>query len=128
MKKKILFVSVAVAFAFSLTFVSCSVVDSESCDSEDVSGDYSCPTNVSAYATFCSDGITNSYYTYNGTKYYCTGVEASTCDAALQQISAALIEAGCSTKKSGSIQMANYKLSAMAEDLIAQVRSKSLCE
>jgi len=126
MKKKNLFV--LLAFAFGLTFVSCGDVDTESCDSEDVSGDYSCPTDVNAVATFCSDGVNNSYYTYNGTKYECSGVEASTCDAALEKISAALIADGCSTKKSGSVEIANYKLSAMAEDLISQVRSKSLCE
>ena len=63
----------------AVAIVSCDKQDSkESCDSEDVTGDFSCPVNVNAVATFCSDGVNNAYYTFNGVDYECTGVGAST--------------------------------------------------
>lgn len=101
--------------------------DEESCDSENLSEDFGCPVDVDAVATFCSDGVSNSYYTYNGNDYQCTGVEPATCDEALIQIGVALIEAGCSSKKSGSVDAGLIKLSSMAERLLEEVRSKSLC-
>lgn len=101
--------------------------DEESCDSENLSEDFGCPVNIDAIATFCSDGVSNSYYTYNGNDYECTGVEASTCEVALTQIGVALIEVGCSSKKSGSVDAGLIKLSTMAENLLEEVRSKSLC-
>lgn len=115
------------AFAVSFTFVSCETENTESCDAENLADDFNCPTNVDAVATFCSDGVNNSYYTFGGTDYQCTGVEASTCDAAVQAIGAKLIESGCSGKKSGSIGDASIKLSVMAEKLLEEVRTKSLC-
>ncbi|MCK9207863.1 MAG: hypothetical protein M0P66_12180 [Salinivirgaceae bacterium] len=116
------------ALAVSVSFISCETEDTESCDAENLSDDFNCPTSVDAVATFCSDGVNNSYYTFGGTDYQCTGVEASTCDAAIQAIGAKLIEAGCSGKKSGSIDAANIKLTAMAEKLLEEVRTKSLCQ
>lgn len=114
--------------AMILTFglVSCETDPGESCDGEDLSSDFSCPTNVDAVATFCSDGVSNSYYTYGGNDYYCTGVDASTCDDAIAAIGTALIEAGCSGKKSGSIDAAQLKLSELAENLLEEVRTQSL--
>lgn len=108
--------------------VSCEEEDAESCDSEDMSEDFNCPTDVSTIATFCSDGVNNSYYTYAGTDYQCTGVEASTCMGALDAIGIALLEADCTTaKKSGSVvAVVNVKLSVLAEDLLKEVRSKSI--
>lgn len=107
-------------------FVSCETEPGESCDGEDISGDLSCPANVDAVATFCTDGVNKSYYTYGGNDYYCTGSDASTCEDALAAIGTALIEAGCSGKKSGSIEAAQLKLSALAENLLQEVRTQSL--
>jgi len=99
----------------------------ESCDGEDVSGEYNCPIDVDVIATFCADGVTNSYYTYNGEDYACTGVDVSTCDGAIDAISDALIEAGCATKKkSGSMESSKIKLTQLAENLLAEVRAESL--
>ena len=99
----------------------------EACEGEDLAEDFNCPVDVDAIATFCADGVSDSYYTYNGTDYYCTGVEASTCDGAITQVGIALIEAGCGTKKkSGSMENGLIKLSQMAENLLAEVRSESL--
>lgn len=117
--KKILF---PILMALAISFASCEEVIDEACNSEDLAEDFGCPADIDAVATFCSDGITNSYYTYGGNKYECTGVDASTCDAAINAIGIELIELGCSAKKSG-----NVKLSSMAEDLLQEVREKSLC-
>ncbi len=101
--------------------------DTETCDSEDLAEDFSCPVDVDAIATFCTDGVSDSYYTYNGNDYMCTGVEASTCDNALIQLGVALIEAGCGTKKnSESFDSGLIELSQMAENLLAEVRAESL--
>jgi hypothetical protein len=101
----------------------------ETCDSEDLAEDYNCPIDVDAIATFCADGVSDSYYTYNGEDYSCTGVDVSTCDGAIDQISDALIEAGCGDKKkSGSMESGKIKLSQMAENLLAEVRLGSLYE
>lgn len=100
--------------------------DGESCDSEDLSADFNCPETVDAIATFCSDGVNDSYYTFNGNDYMCTGVDASTCDDALNQIGAALLEVGCGSKKSG-YEAGMIKLSAMAENLLEEVRTGSVC-
>lgn len=118
-----------IMMVISALVVSCAdEKDPDSCDSEDLSADFGCPVNVDAIATFCSDGVSNSYYTYNGTDYQCTGVEAATCDAALDQIGAALIEAGCGAKKSGKIDAGLIELSAMAERLLDEVRCQSICD
>lgn len=114
---------------FGLAFVSCEKdEDDETCDSENLSEDFGCPVDVDAIATFCSDGVSNSYYTFGGTDYQCTGVDASTCDEALNQIGLALIEEGCSTKKKSETYDAGLlKLSAMAENLLEDVRTNSVC-
>lgn len=101
--------------------------DEETCDSEDLAEDFGCPVDIDAIATFCSDGVNNSYYTYSGNDYLCTGVDAETCDEALNQIGIALIEAGCSSKKSGS-EAGFAKLTSMAESLLKEVRMESLCD
>ncbi len=117
-----------IMMVLSVAFVSCDKDDDkETCDSEDLADDFGCPTDVDALATFCSDGVNASYYTFNGTNYMCTGVDVSTCDNALNQIGALLIEAGCGTKKSGSIEKGMIELSAMAERLLSEVRTESLC-
>lgn len=114
---------------FAVAFVSCEKdEDDETCDSENLSEDFGCPVDVDAIATFCSDGVSNSYYTFAGTDYQCTGVEESTCSDALNQIGAALLEEGCgSKKKSGSLDAGMIKLSAMAENLLKEVRMNSVC-
>jgi hypothetical protein len=114
-------------WVLAFLMVSCSPEDLASCDSVDLGDDLSCPSSVDAVATFCSDGTTNAYYTYKGSKYECTGTESSTCNDARSKISAKLIEAGCSGKKSGSLNSVDVKLSAMAEKLLLEVKSKSLC-
>lgn len=114
---------------FAFAVISCDKEeDKETCDSEDLAADFNCPVDVDAIATFCSDGVTNSYYTYNGNDYMCTGVDVSTCDDALNSIGAALLEAGCGTKKSGSMDAVKIKLSSMAENLLEEVRTQSVCE
>ena len=99
----------------------------ESCDSEDVSEDLSCPTDVNTIASFCSDGESDSYYVFNGTNYYCEGVDVETCDSALYDIGIALLEAGCGDKKSAGIKNVKIKLSEMAEKLLEEVRTESVC-
>lgn len=117
-----------IMMVLSIAMVSCDKdEDKETCDSEDLSEDFGCPVEVDAIATFCSDGVNDSYYTFDGNDYMCTGVDVSTCDDALNQIGAALIEAGCGSKKSGSIEEGMIELSAMAERLLSEVRTESLC-
>lgn len=108
--------------------VSCSEEeDGESCDSEDVSEDFNCPADVDAIVAFCSDGVNNSYYVFNGTNYTCTGVDVSTCDEALNQIGVVLLDVGCSSKKSGKIEAGLINLTIMAENLLEEVRTNSVC-
>ncbi|MCB2196898.1 MAG: hypothetical protein KQH79_13640 [Bacteroidetes bacterium] len=127
MKTKNFFIWVMMILAVAV--ISCDKdEDEESCDSEDLAADFNCPVDVDAIATFCTDGVNNSYYTYAGTDYMCTGVDASTCDEALNEIGAALLEAGCGAKKSGSVDAAKIKLSTMAENLLEEVRTKSIYE
>jgi len=115
--------------ALSVLIVSCEEKeDAETCDSEDFAADFGCPTDVNAIASFCTDGLNDSYYTYNGTNYMCTGVDVSTCDSALHQIELLLIDAGCSTKKkSGGVSPGIVKMSQMAQNLLDEVRNESLC-
>lgn len=117
-----------IMMALSVLIVSCEKDDdAETCDSEDFAEDFGCPVDVNAVASFCTDGVNDSYYTYNGTNYMCTGVDASTCESALSQIESILIKAGCSTKKSGEVNPGVIKLSQMAEQLLNEVRNESLC-
>lgn len=118
------------AMFLSIGFVACTEEDDESCDGEDIAEDLGCPTDVNVIATFCSDGVNNSYYTYNGVDYECEGVEASTCDSALVAIAIQVIEDNpdCLTKKAGNMERATVKLTTMAEVLLEEVRAKSLIE
>ena len=101
----------------------------EACEGEDLAEEFNCPVDVDAIATFCADGVSDSYYTYNGTDYYCSGVDVTTCDDAIDQVGIALIEAGCGTKKkSASMENGKIKLTQLAENLLAEVRSESLYE
>ena len=121
---KILSLLFSVFVVLTISFSACEDTDSEeSCNSEDFADDFGCPADVDAVATFCSDGVNNSYYTYGGEKYECSGVDASTCDSALTQIEEELISKGCSSKKSGKIA-----LTKMAEKLLLDVRENSLCK
>ena len=121
---KILSLLFSVFVVLTISFTACEDTDTgESCNSEDFSDDFGCPADVDAVATFCSDGVNNSYYTYAGEKYECSGVEANTCDNALQEIEEKLIAEGCGTKKSGTI-----KMTQMAEKLLQEVRENSLCK
>lgn len=95
----------------------------ESCKGEDLGEDFGCPVNVNAVATFCSDGVNNSYYTYDGEKYSCAGVESNTCDAALAAIGVKLTEKGCATKQLDI----ERELTKLAENLLLEVKSQSLC-
>ena len=119
-KKYVYLMAMILAFGF----VSCETDPGESCDGEDLQEDFKCDFEV--IATFCSDGVNNSYYTYNGNDYYCTGVDANTCDEALASIGTALAEAGCGSSKSGSIDAGKLKLTELAENLLEEVRTQSL--
>lgn len=127
-KKYLLFMLMALV---SVAFVSCTEDDpEETCDSDEITDAYNCPTDVEIYATFCADGETNSYYTYDGVDYPCTSIDASACSKALDDIGLQLLEdhPECFTKKSGDTELAYLKLSNLAEGVLAEVRSKSLCE
>jgi hypothetical protein len=100
--------------------------DGDTCDSDDLTADFNCPPEIDVLASFCADGVNPSYYTYNGTDYYCTGVDASTCDVALNQIGVALLDEGCSSKKK-SMEASLINLSTMAENLLEEVRTESVC-
>lgn len=120
--KRILF---PVLMAAAVAFSSCGDDDpDESCDGEDIGAEM-CSNDFSAIATFCSDGENDSYYTYNGEDFMCTGVAASTCDDALSQIAVKIIESGCETGKSAEIA-AKVQLTDMAEKLLEQVRKESI--
>ena len=123
--KKYLFLMMATVVAM---IFSCTTTDPESCDNFDFGQDFSCPDNVETNASFCSDGINKSYYDYNGNKYFCDGVEPTTCDSALNKISLILLENGCSQKKSGSLKSMQIRLSEKAEQLLIEVKSEALCE
>lgn len=126
--KKSNFLYMLFAIFISVSLISCEELVSETCDSEDFGEDI-CPADVSVIATFCTDGVSNSYYTYGGDTYECTGVDASTCDDALLAIGIKIIEDNptCSTKKSGELASVDYKLTQLAESLLSEVRAKSLC-
>lgn len=116
--------------ALAISFTSCGDTDpEESCDGEDIAEDLGCPVDVSIVATFCSDGETNSYYTYDGNNYDCTGVEASTCDDAIAAIGVQVLidNPDCVTKKSADYDAGKAKLSALAQNLLNEVRLQSLC-
>jgi hypothetical protein len=119
---KILSLLFSIFVVLTISFTACEETSTESCDSEDLSDDFGCPADIDATATFCSDGVNNSYYTYNGDKYECTGVAANTCDSALQQIEEKFIDKGCGSKKGGRL-----KMTQMAERLLEEVRENSLC-
>lgn len=115
-----------VLIAFAPAFIACETTPEESCDSENFSDDFGCPVSVDAVATFCSDGVNKSYYSFRGSNYYCNSVAANTCDAANDKIAKILINDGCSTKKMGYITI-DSQLSDMANELLNEVRLKSVC-
>ncbi len=107
--------------ALAMAFTACEETTEETCDSENFKDDFNC--SADAVATFCSDGTNNSYYTYNGEKYECSGVDASTCEDAIAALGADLIADGCSGKKSATMDV---KLSNLAQTLLSEVRTHSL--
>ncbi len=114
----------------SVAFIACETEDAETCDGEDIAEDF-CPNlDISIIATFCTDGVNKSYYTYSGENYYCDGVDANTCNTALQNIGKQIIidHPDCITKKSGGVNLVYIKLNKMAENLLTEVRNKSLCK
>ena len=128
-KQKYLFLLImAVAFSFA----SCDKDEDEkkeTCDKEDLAADFGCPTNIDAVATFCTDGENKSYYSFRGKKYYCTGVDANTCEDARGKIGTILSTDGCSSKIKNPTGIANgeAKLSEMAERLLDKVRENAIC-
>ncbi len=115
-----------VVMAMFVAFVACEKDDdAESCDSFDLGEGKNCPADFDATATLCVDDVNNAYYTFQGEKYECLDSEALDCEAALDQISIEMIEAGCSTKKSATLS-SDVKLNKIARNLLNEVRSKSL--
>jgi hypothetical protein len=104
-----------------LLFTACESVLDESCSSENFKDDFNC--SFDAIATFCSDGTSKAYYTYNGKKYECSGTDAGSCSTAIENLGKDLAQKGCGASKSGTIEA---KLSAMAEQLLSEVRYNSL--
>lgn len=123
--KKYLFVSLV---ACSAIFSSCGEkTPEESCKKNDLGKEFCKATKMEAVATFCSDGVNKSYYTYNGEKFECTGVDASTCSAALATISAKILETeGCVTKSNEGIGL-DVVLTKLAQEVLLEVKSESLC-
>ncbi len=113
-----------VLMAIAVAFTACEEAEpEESCDGEDL-GEM-CSNDFAAMATFCSDGVNNSYYTYGGDAYECDGVEASTCDNALNDLAIQIIEDGCETSKSAQVTT-HAKMTKMAEELLNQVKLESI--
>jgi len=118
-----------IAMVIGSILISCEgVEDLESCDGEDLADTFCEQLDIDLIATFCSDGVNNSYYTYNGVDYQCDGIEASSCESALSNITAQMQkdEPDCfAKKKSTDFESANKKISIMAENLLLEVRNKS---
>jgi len=117
----------------SVLVIACDKDDdpTESCDGEDIEENtaLSCPIGVETIATFCSDGENKSYFTYEGVDYYCDGVSESTCDDAIDEIIAILLDSDCTTaKKSGSMEDVKIELTEMAKNLLEEVRTESFCK
>lgn len=100
----------------------------ESCDGNDLADEFCSQLDIDLIATFCSDGKSNSYYTYNGEKYTCTGVEASTCADALTAITAKMRtdQPDCFAKSTEENEAAaKIILSETAKNLLLNVRLNS---
>lgn len=123
--KKYLFVSFV---ACSALLSSCDKTpEAPSCKGEDLGKQFCQATKIEAVADFCSDGVNKSYYTYNGKKYECTGVEASTCSAAQEAIATEIMKIdGCVTKSNEGIDL-EVVLSKLAQEVLLEVKSESLC-
>jgi len=127
--KKITYIAL-LAILFSGLIISCGEKDpEESCDGNDLADDFCSQLDIDLIATFCSDGESNSYYTYNGVNYTCEGVEASTCTKALADITAQMRtdQPDCFAKSTEeNYAAANTKLSKTAEKLLIDVRLNSM--
>ncbi len=127
--KKITYITL---FAVLITSLSLSCLEpepEESCDGNDLADDFCEQLDIDLIATFCSDGEANSYYIYNGETYECDGVESSTCDTALDDITAQMRvdEPECFAKSGKeSFKAAKTRLSNTAEKLLMDVRLNSL--
>lgn len=127
--KGIIYIAVFAIFSASLLLSCTEPEPAESCDGNDLADDFCSELNIDLIATFCSDGVSNSYYTYNGETFECEGIEASTCDTAIANMTAKmkLNEPNCFAKSSTeSLKAAKTKLSNTAEKLLNDVRLNSL--
>ena len=116
------------AVLFASLLLSCTETEpEESCDAEDYCEQL---PDIDLIATFCSDGESNSYYTYNGVDYTCDGVESSTCATALSDISAQMMadQPDCFAKKGNKegVKALKTRLSNNAEKLLMDVRLNSI--
>ncbi len=116
---------IALLSVFALSFNSCEEEDpEESCaKGANMQEDWKC--EVPVYPTFCSDGVNNSYYQYDGKKYVCDGVDASSCTKALDEIAEDLKSKGDCGKAKIYIE---EDLDVMATKLLEEVKINSLCK
>ncbi len=126
--KRIIYTVVFAVFISGALFTCGDPEPEESCNAEDYCEKRD---DIQVFATFCSDGESNSYYTYNGNKYMCDGVDVSTCTKALADISAQMAkdEPTCFTAKKSStesVKALKTKLSENAEKLLRNVRLNSM--
>jgi hypothetical protein len=125
--KRIIYTVVFAVFISGLLFTCGDPEPEDTCNAEDYCDKRD---DIVLNATFCSDGESNSYYTYGGEKYTCTGVDASTCDDARAAILAKMQdeEPTCFGKKNGEVDLTaiKTKLSKTAEKLLRDVRLKSM--
>ncbi len=128
--KRIIYTVVFAVLVSGLLFTCGDPESKESCDANDLADQYCSQLDIDLIATFCSDGENNSYYTYDGDKYPCDGVESSTCTAARTAMIAKMKEnePTCITKKSSkeNYTAAKTKLSKTAEKLLRNVRLNSM--
>jgi hypothetical protein len=127
--KRLIYTVVFAVFISGLLFTCGDPEPEESCDANDLADDFCSQLDIDLVATFCSDGESNSYYTYNGDKYTCDGVAASTCTDALAAITAKMRtdEPTCFAKSTPeNYTAAKTKLSKTAEKLLRNVRLNSM--
>ena len=127
--KKTTYITLFAVLITSLV-LSCTEADpEESCDGNDLADDFCEQLDIDLIVTFCSDGESNSYYTYNGETYTCEGIDQSTCDTALKNISdqMRLDQPDCFVKSTPeNFKAAKTKLSNTAEKLLMDVRLNSI--
>lgn len=129
--KRITFKIVFAVFISGLLFTCGDPETKESCDANDLADDFCSQLNIDLVATFCSDGVSNSYYTYDGKTYTCTGVDASTCTKALADITAQMKidQPNCFVKSTPEkLTAVKTKLSKTAEKLLRDVRLNSMMD